>query len=250
MRPHKALGQHFLIDTNVIDDLVAHIHPQPEEQILEIGAGTGALTQALLRQKAHIVAIEFDQRLVQLLIHKYAGSRCSIVAANAQTFDYAQHQISHIVGNLPYNIASQIILQMLPTPHWQRATFLVQYEMATRLCAEPNNKNFGRFTLMCRFWCSAKRIFDVAAESFNPAPKVNSSVVELTAQRVYDPDLYQQFALLVKTGFSSRRKIVANTLRIIASVDQLKSVDIDPSLRAENIPFEGWYQLAKLLHSA
>ena len=241
----KALGQHFLIDELVLQQMVNQIGVTNDHPWLEIGPGDGALTKHLLHRGAHLTAIEYDKRMVGVLRQRYGGNRCTIHHGDACAFDYATiAQGSRVVGNLPYNVASQIMLKLLPYQRWHDMHFLLQKEMAERLCAIINSKQYGRFTLMCGYWATCTALLDVSASAFRPPPKVESTFIHLLPHSRFEPQYYPYFAILVQHGFGQRRKKIANALANLVDQTALHHADIEPSQRAENIAIEQWYALA------
>ena len=255
-RARKRFGQNFLHDDNVIDNIVAAINPKPGERIVEIGPGLGALTEPLLRLCKHIDAIELDRDIIPKL-----AARCGEIGSlNIHSIDVLQFDFStihtnenqklRIVGNLPYNITTPLLFHLLTQAEpIQDMHFMVQKEVAERITAAAGGKNYGRLSIMIQHACATELLIHVGAEAFTPAPKVDSAVIRLTPHAtppwpVADEKL---FATIVRTAFSQRRKTIRNTLKEIATAQQLEKVHIDPCARPETITIKQYAELCNAL---
>jgi len=241
-RARKRFGQHFLHDRGVIGRIVAALAPQPEDRIVEIGPGTGALTRPLLTRIAHLDAVELDRDLIARLQSEFPADKLTLHSADALKFDFCRlAQTGHklrLVGNLPYNISTPLLFHLLDqAPCIQDMLFMLQKEVATRLGAAPGGKDYGRLSVMIQYRCAVEKLFDVASGAFTPPPQVDSSVVRLVPHAappvaVHDPD---KFAHLVQTAFASRRKVLRNTLKNFLRAEQILALGIDPTRRAETL---------------
>jgi len=250
-RARKRFGQHFLIDPDVIQQIVSSIAPRPGDTLVEIGPGQGAITAPLARSGATLHAIEFDRDLAASLRLRFADyEHVWIHEADALKFDYASAGDDlRIVGNLPYNISTPLLFRLLGfLDHIRDMHFMLQKEVVDRMAAEPGNKAYGRLTVMLGCRAEIVPLFDVSPDSFSPPPKVMSSVVRIGPRAhtiaVADP---ARFSALVAQGFSQRRKTLHNALKGAATDAELTSAGIDPGARAEQVPIEAWARLANQL---
>lgn len=245
----KRFGQHFLVNPQVIDDILATIRPQPADLIVEIGPGQGAITTPLVRSGATLHLIEFDRNLVARLKTEFSSAaNVTVHEADALQFDFASlgGQL-RIVGNLPYNISTPLLFRLLDyRSQILDMHFMLQKEVVDRMAASEGNKDFGRLTVMLACFLDIESLFDVQPQSFSPPPRVMSSVVRLqplTARTLF-PDDPVALKQLVTQAFSQRRKTLHNSLKGRVGDDELRAVGIDPGLRAEQVPVETWVQLA------
>ena len=253
-RHKKRFGQHFLHSHRIIERIVRAIQPQSDQHLVEIGPGEAAITLPLARSGALIDVIEIDRDLIPRLTALFApNDNIRLHHADALTFDFCTltpHPL-RVVGNLPYNISTPLLFHLLAQRHCiQDMHFMLQKEVVDRLVAQPDSKTYGRLSVMAQYYCDARALFTVGPQHFRPPPKVDSAVVRLIPrpfpQQVQDESL---FAELVKQAFSQRRKTLRNTLRGMASEDDLRAADIDPQLRAEAVPVDKFVTLCNHLHA-
>ncbi len=262
--PKKRLGQHFLRDTGVIDRIIRWINPHPDDIILEIGAGDGALSLRLAPKVSQLHAIELDRdRIAGLesalrhfdtvkIVHE------DILRLNIETFAescFHPGKRFRIIGNLPYNISTAIIQKFLHCSEpLHDMKFMVQTEVAQRIAASPGGRQYGFFSVLCQHHCDVKIGFKVSPSCFVPRPKVSSSVITLkphgTAQ---DPYFEKNFELLGKAAFSHRRKTLSNSLlkhTLFSSLcsDLLQRASIDGNRRAEELSVKEFESLAGIYH--
>lgn len=251
----RRLGQHFLVDPALLDRIVAAVRPEQGAPVLEIGAGTGTLTARLAQAGARVVAIERDPRLAAELAEKHREwTMVRIVAGDALELDW--HALLElapepppavprapfkIAGNIPYAITSPLIEKALRPPLPERIVFTVQREVADRLAARPATKAYGALSVGVQAIASVERLFNIAAGSFRPPPRVESAVVRLTplAEPLIEPDEHEAFRRFVAGLFSRRRKQIGRALRHMtqrgaSEVEALLgSVQLRPEERAE-----------------
>ena len=239
----KRFGQNFLQDSSVIDNILAHAHPEPGEHWIEIGPGLGALTQPLLSSGIKLDVIELDRDLIARLQKQFAGnSNITIHSADALKFDFnaiaKSDQKLRVIGNLPYNISTPLMFHLLETTGFvEDMHFMLQKEVVDRICAAPGSKKYGRLSVMMQYFCETEWLFDVPPESFDPAPKVMSAIVRLAPHQkppVEITDL-KHFSQLVTQAFSQRRKTIRNSLKNFISEQAIEDLGIDANLRAESI---------------
>ena len=254
--PKKSLGQNFLQDPNIIRKIVAALNIKPQDKILEIGPGRGALTELILAEAAVLHLVEFDRELVN-----YWQQRCaqhpnlSVHASDILKFDMNEALLDHegpikVVGNLPYKISSPVLFHLLPfASRIQSQLFMLQKEVVDRMSAAPGNKQYGRLSVMLQQRYSIEALFTVPATAFFPAPKVASAMVRLTPhQNIPHPiESQTQFEKLVKQAFSQRRKTLRNCLKGLLTSNQIEQVGIDPGVRAETLSVGDFTALTELI---
>ncbi len=219
--PKKSLGQHFLKDDNVARKIVALLERRENDVVLEIGPGDGALTKFLVKEPIDLFCVEIDKRAVDSLKSKFSSprkARLTVVNKDIQEFDLnsiASTGKVKVVGNIPYNISSQIFFWLFKQRRTvERAILMSQKEVAARLKAQPRTKEYGILTLALQLIGEAKIEFDVSPNCFYPKPKVKSSVFSLNFKGVDISDKeYSQIMKLVKAAFNQRRKKLRNALK-------------------------------------
>lgn len=254
-QPHarKELGQHFLSDNNIIGKIIAAINPQPHETILEIGPGPGAMTRELLKSGAHIVVVEKDERfppLLQEIAHEVDGS-LEIVQADALKVDFTKiiPENCKVVGNLPYNVGTQITINLLEThTYFQSLIFMLQEEVIDRMMATPNQKDWGRLAVLCDLLCERRKLFNVPPTAFKPPPKVMSSIIKLTPleQPRFDVDR-KKLDHILRSTFGQRRKMLRASLKGQISEEQMITKGITPTARPETLSLKEFCDLTTLL---
>ena len=252
--PRKRFGQHFLHDPGILARIVASVAPRPDDRIVEIGPGEGALTLPLLRKAGHLTAIELDRDLIEPLRVKAQGvGELTIISADALTVDFntlADGARIRLVGNLPYNISTPILFHCLEhAGAIDDMHFMLQKEVVDRMAAAPGSKTYGRLSVMLQLRCTVEPLLHVPPGAFRPPPKVDSAVVRLVplpAQQLPDVD----FALvekLVRAAFGQRRKTLSNALSDHASAADIVAASLDPRARAEQLAPEAYVALARVL---
>ena len=257
LRAKKSLGQNFLLDLNLTGRIARAAGPLDGVSVLEIGPGPGGLTRALLAQGARVVAIERDDRavaaLAELAAH-YPG-RLELVAGDALGFDPRTHPArpARIVANLPYNIATALLVIWLtaePWPPWyDRLVLMFQREVAERITAAPGSKTYGRLSVLAGWRTQARILFDIAASAFVPPPKVTSSLVELVPRPQPLPCDSRALQRVTEAAFGQRRKMLRQSLKSLG-IDPLAllgAAQIEPTARAEDIAVGGFVALARAL---
>jgi 16S rRNA (adenine1518-N6/adenine1519-N6)-dimethyltransferase len=255
----RALGQNFLLDLNLTARVARAAGALGEATVLEIGAGPGGLTRALLALGARrVIAVERDERAIPALheiAERYPG-RLDIIAADALTFD-PRSRIGdgpvRIVANLPYNIATALLVAWVciePWPPWYEAAVLMfQREVAERLVASPGSKNYGRLSVLVQWRCEARILFDVNPSAFVPPPKVTSSLVRLLPRAAPLPCDRKLLETATQAAFGQRRKMLRQSLRSLDGdvAALLSAAELSPTARAEDIPVAGFVSLARAL---
>jgi 16S rRNA (adenine1518-N6/adenine1519-N6)-dimethyltransferase len=255
----KSLGQNFLFDLNLTARIARAGGPLDGVTVLEVGPGPGGLTRALLAGGAsRVVAIERDKRAIAALqeIAAHYPDRLDIVAADALTFDPRPHLAGgpvRIVANLPYNIATALLVSWLdiePWPPWYASAVLMfQREVAERIVASPHSKSYGRLSVLAQWRCEARILFDVNASAFVPPPKVTSSVVGLMPRAAPMPCDRELLERVTQAAFGQRRKMLRQSLRSLG-VDVpslLTEAGLDATARAEDLSVADFVALARAL---
>ena len=242
-RARKRFGQNFLHDGGVISQIARAINAQADQHLVEIGPGKGALTKELLASGCQLDAIELDRDLVAMLKNTFIDqNQFSLHSADALNFDFSQiinpGQQLRVVGNLPYNISTPLILKLLDNAELiEDMYFMLQLEVVNRLAALPGSKAWGRLGVIAQYHCQVENLFEVPPSAFSPAPKVQSAVVKLSPykQCPYPQVDRDTLKKVVKVAFSQRRKTLRNTLREVVSAQNLEALGIEPSARAETL---------------
>jgi 16S rRNA (adenine1518-N6/adenine1519-N6)-dimethyltransferase len=255
----KSLGQNFLLDLNLTARIARAGGPLEDVTVVEIGPGPGGLTRALIACGAkRVIAIERDSRAVAALaeIEAHYPGRLTVIPGDALALDIVPHLDggpARIVANLPYNIATALLVRWLgtePWPPWFDAMVLMfQREVAERIVAKSGDKQFGRLAVLAGWRTEAKIMFDVAPSAFVPPPKVTSSVVRLVPRAHPLPCRRRTLERVTAAAFGQRRKMLRQSLRSLGAdpAPLLAVAGIEPSARAENIPVEGFVALANAL---
>lgn len=252
--PKKRFGQNFLTDDNVLHEIIRAIAPQPDDLMVEIGPGQGAMTRLLLESLKQLQVVELDRDLVALLKKRFSSERLLIHSGDALQFDFAElpddKRRLRIVGNLPYNISSPLLFHLAQfAPRVIDQHFMLQKEVVERMVAEPGSRDYGRLSVMLQWRYQMELLFIVPPEAFDPPPKVDSAIVRMLP--IVSPLACNQQHLeqVVTKAFSQRRKVIRNCLAGMFSETQLIDAGIDPQLRPEAIGLESYVNLARMLGS-
>lgn len=253
-RARKRFGQHFLHDPGVLRRIVAAIDPQPDERIIEIGPGRGALTLPLLERCGRVEVIEIDRDLVPVLEANAAGRGELVVhARDVLEFDFDALRGTgsrlRVCGNLPYNISTPLLFHLLAS----RASivdmhFMLQKEVVDRMVAPPGGRDYGRLTVMLAAACIATSLFRVGRGAFQPPPAVDSAFVRLVPHAADPFPLPEpaRFARLVASAFSMRRKTLRNSLRGLVDEAGFDAAGVDAGRRPETLSPAEFARLAAL----
>ena len=251
----KRFGQHFLHDPTVLENIVAEIGAQPDDRLVEIGPGRGALTRLLLEAtNGALDAIEIDRDLAALLRTEFASypSFC-LHEVDALRYDFtrlAQERGGRlrIVGNLPYNISTPLLFHLLEhSSAIADLHIMLQKEVIARMAAQPDEEDYGRLTVMLAPCVTIEHLFDVGTGAFSPPPRVWSAVARLTVRPEPAFAVSPHFARVVAAAFSHRRKTLRNALRSLATLEQIASCGIDPGARPETLSPQAFNQIAQVL---
>lgn len=250
--PRKRFGQHFLVDSAVIDAIVRAIDAHPGEHLVEIGPGLGALTEPLRASGARLTLIELDR---DLAARWAAQGGVRVVQADVLSVDFAAlareaGQPLRVAGNLPYNISTPILFHLLDfAPHVVDQHLMLQKEVVDRIAALPEGRDYGRLSVMLQWRYDIEPLFDVPPAAFDPPPRVLSSVLRMVPRpdpAPVDPTLLSE---IVRVAFSQRRKLLRHTLgRWLER--SAAAVEFDVQRRAEEVPVEEYVRLAQAIQRA
>lgn len=251
--PRRRFGQHFLVDRDVIADIVRAIAPCRDDRMVEIGPGPGALTRPLLRSLRHLHAVEIDRDLVSHLRQSFPAERLTLHTVDALLFDFSTlGPRLRVIGNLPYNISTPLLFHLARFAGALRDLHvMLQREVVARMVAEPSTPDYGRLSVMLQYRFDMEQLFVVPPECFRPAPKVESAVVRLLPQArpLIDADREMLLASIVSAAFSQRRKTLRNTLHAHLGPRDYDALGIDPGWRAENLSTAQFIAIANHLSS-
>lgn len=255
----KSLGQHFLVDDNVIGRILDLADIQPHDVVVEVGPGIGTLTVALVKVAEGVVAVERDDDLIKPL-RIALGDNAKFALVHADAVEVTNDQMSAafgsptaLVANLPYQVAATVVLrffEMIDT--LQQATVMVQSEVAERMSAVPGSKIYGGYTAKLNMLARSTARFQVARNSFMPPPRVDSTVIRLERDMLVDNlDTYRSVARVIDAAFSQRRKTIRNCLKsgLELSAEQVEAAllraGIDGTARAETLDSATFITLAQ-----
>ena len=240
-QPRKRFGQNFLVDHQIINQIISTISPKNNDSIVEIGPGKGAITFPLLEYLDHLSVIEIDRDLVSML-ELEGQEKLTIYQSDALTFDFSQ--ISNkirVIGNLPYNISSPLLFHLLSyRDQIIDMTFMLQKEVVDRIVAPPGNKTYGRLSVMMQAFYEVELMFVIPKESFEPQPKIESAILYLKTKEQPLVKNSKPLEEIVKLAFSQRRKTLKNCLKSVLNQSQ---TEIDLSQRAEMLSTENFVTL-------
>jgi 16S rRNA (adenine1518-N6/adenine1519-N6)-dimethyltransferase len=253
LQPRKALGQNFLKNTLVAQRLVEQAQIGPQDTVLEIGAGLGSLTLAIAGVAGQVIAVEKDTHLVPLLraeLLSYNQGQVRILETDILRMPLEPlvppgSPLLVVLGNLPYNISSQVVVKLIAERRFvRRAVLMFQKELAERLCASPGSKTYGRLSVLLQYCADVEAVLSIKADQFYPKPKVDSAVLRIDFKPIVTPVVQDEglFVQVVQAAFGRRRKTMRNALSgslLDLKVDQaeraLQAVSIDPRRRAETL---------------
>ncbi|HZP91618.1 MAG TPA: 16S rRNA (adenine(1518)-N(6)/adenine(1519)-N(6))-dimethyltransferase RsmA [Burkholderiales bacterium] len=247
-RPRKRFSQNFLVDSNYVARIVEAIAPRPQDRLLEIGPGFGALTGALLERVDSMDAVEIDRDAVRALRERFPPARLRVHEGDALDFDFCALGTGlRLVGNLPYHISTPLLFRVDAAYASVRdCHFMLQKEVVERMAAIPGTRQYGRLTVMLQYHWRVERLFDVPPGAFRPRPKVWSAIARMLplGQPASQARDHGVFSRLVAAAFMQRRKTLRNALRdLLAEVD-IAGCGIDPGARAETLGIAEFVRLA------
>jgi len=265
--PSKRLGQHFLRDQRTIHRIIESVAPRPDETIVEIGPGTGALTSLLVERAGRLIAVEFDNKLTALLSERFGSlPNFKLLMADALAVDFCAEilpaRTARLVANLPYNISTAILQRLIA----QRACFeemvvMLQREVVERVLAPAGTSDRGYISVLVEAYCEAEKLFDVAPGAFRPPPKVWSSVMRVKFRPRINTEIADERLLweTVSAGFAQKRKTILNNLRNASGRLQealkrnggasivLCKANVELQRRAETLTLEEWGKIVQAI---
>ena len=254
IRPKKSLGQNFLSDKNIIKSIVDIGNIKSNNEIIEIGPGTGNLTEFILKEKPKkFFVIEKDFNLVKLLYEKF-NNKIDII--NKDVLNFKLNTISKekfiIYGNLPYNISTQILAKWITDTKifesYKKLILMFQKEVANRIIAKTNSKNYGRLSIISNWRLDIKKEFDISSNSFFPKPKVDSTLLSFIPKRkYYNINNPENLEKITKIFFNQRRKMIKNPLKQIFKNPDIvvKKLNLDVNLRPQNLSPLNYFEITK-----
>ena len=259
LRPSKSLGQNFVVDPNTILKIIRAANIEKGEQILEIGPGLGSLTSQL-SATSKVVAIELDRYLIpaleEVLNHFGKRENVEIVQEDAMKIDwqefFAQRQgVWKMVANLPYNIATPLLVTLLENaPEIQAIYVMVQLEVGERFAASPKSKAYGIPSVKAQYWAETKVLGKVSPNVFLPVPKVDSAILQIIRKSSPPEVNYANFSRLIQTAFQHRRKMIRKSLNKLVPLANFSIAELSPQARPEELSVTDWVKLAKTLDTA
>lgn len=257
-RPRKRFGQHFLRDSRYISRIIGAIAPKPDNHLIEIGPGGGALTLPLAEAGGHLDCIELDHDLARRLELQFQGQEnVQIHCQDILKFDLAaladNEDSLRIVGNLPYNISTPVLFYLLKMSRLiTDMTFMLQREVVERMTAAPGSRDYGRLSVMLQYHCAADHLFHVPPEAFRPKPKVISTVVRLQPHRPRPLQAADEncFATIVRTAFGQRRKTLRNSLKSLITGDLLEDLPVDLGARPEQLDLADYVNISDAISAS
>jgi 16S rRNA (adenine1518-N6/adenine1519-N6)-dimethyltransferase len=251
-RARKRFGQNFLIDQNIIERIVKAINPAQDQALIEIGPGQGAITEKLLTSSGQLDVIEIDRDLAAQLQDRFGtNTGFTLHISDVLKFDFdtlpSPQDGFRILGNLPYNISTPLLFHLLNYHEKiHDMVFMLQLEVVKRMVAGVGDNNYGRLGIMIQYYCAVEKLFTVPANAFNPAPKVESAIVKLSPHTTlpFPAQNTKMLEQVVRTAFTQRRKTIRNSLKNLLSAEQLEELNIDNSLRPENISLQDYVRIS------
>jgi 16S rRNA (adenine1518-N6/adenine1519-N6)-dimethyltransferase len=262
--PKKSLGQHFLIDRNILNKVVRTAQVSQEDVVLEVGPGLGEMTLALARKAKKVIAVEIDPKLMEILENKLVGIKnvelvkSDILEVNLKSLVARERQLIKVVANLPYQISTPLLFRFIESKEvFSTLTLMLQKEVAERVVALPGKKEYGPLSIFSQLFLNLSIRFFVKPSAFFPLPKVESAVVHIVLREKPIVELEDEkwFKKVVRGCFSYRRKTLANALKhsgltLPGSIElRLEEIGIDPRRRAETLSIQEFVHLAEALRS-
>ena len=251
----KRFGQNFLHNDAIISNIVDAINPEPNENLIEIGPGLGALTEPVVERAGQLSVVELDRDLAhRLRHHPFLAPKLTIYEEDALKFDFGQlardEKPLRIFGNLPYNISTPLIFHLQTFKDKVKDMhFMLQKEVVQRMASGENCKAYGRLSIMTQYQCQVIPVMEIGPEAFKPAPKVDSAIVRLIPHKTIKNPVKDINSLnkVCLAAFNQRRKTIRNSFKRLISAEQLTELGIDPGLRPENLTLADFVMLANFV---
>jgi 16S rRNA (adenine1518-N6/adenine1519-N6)-dimethyltransferase len=248
LKAKKHYGQNFIIDPSVVVK-IANLADVKDKVVIEVGPGLGALTEQLALHASKVIAFEIDIDCVDILNEAFKDTNVTIVHQDfLEVSNQDIHNATHLIGNLPYYITTAILFHVIETlPQIECITIMVQKEVADRFNAKPKTKDYNALSIILQTLFEIKVLMKVNPKVFMPVPKVESTVLQLKRRNQLD---YSEFFILVKTGFTQRRKTLVNNLKSILDIESmLIKLGYTKTVRAEELSIEEWYKLYEVIYA-
>lgn len=254
-KPKKNFGQNFLTDQIILGRIIDALSLNKHDEVLEIGCGKGALTERILAKEVNLRGVEIDRDLIEELnLIKLKNRNLDVLNEDILKInlkDISESKL-RIVGNLPYNISSKIMLWSIKNKDMiEDVHFMLQKEFAERLISSPNKKSYGRLSILAQLFFNVEELFDVPSESFFPEPKVDSLFLRLKPKENKDLEYLDIECLQNVTlkAFTKRRKKISSGLKELLTKEDLKKINIDPGLRPENLTIADYISITKYIQN-
>ena len=254
-KPKKNFGQNFLTDQIILGRIIDALSLNKHDEVLEIGCGKGALTERILAKEVNLRGVEIDRDLIEELnLIKLKNRNLDVLNEDILKInlkDISESKL-RIVGNLPYNISSKIMLWSIKNKDMiEDVHFMLQKEFAERLISSPNKKSYGRLSILAQLFFNVEELFDVPSESFFPEPKVDSLFLRLKPKENKDLEYLDIECLQNVTlkAFTKRRKKISSGLKELLTKEDLKKINIDPDLRPENLTIADYISITKYIQN-
>ena len=249
IKPRKTLGQNFLIDTNISRKITKLVQGQLADPIIEIGPGTGSLTNELLKDNYRIKAVEVDKQLSHLLRERFGDvPNIEIINEDAMSFDYSQLTGPWwiMVGNLPYNIGTRLLIKLITeVPQIHRYVIMLQDEVAERIVAKPNTKHYGSISVLFSLFTDSKLQFNVSKNCFEPKPKILSTVLTIQRETLLDEEIRFKAFEISKIAFQQKRKKIKTALRDYIDQEKAEKLLLDLNSRPQELTPNDYLSIAE-----
>ena len=249
IKPRKTLGQNFLIDTNISRKITKLVQGQLADPIIEIGPGTGSLTNELLKDNYRIKAVEVDKQLSHLLRERFGDvPNIEIINEDAMSFDYSQLTGPWwiMVGNLPYNIGTRLLIKLITeVPQIHRYVIMLQDEVAERIVAKPNTKHYGSISVLFSLFTDSKLQFNVSNNCFEPKPKILSTVLTIQRETLVDEEIRFKAFEISKIAFQQKRKKIKTALRDFIDEEKAEKLLLDLNSRPQELTPNDYLSIAE-----
>ena len=249
IKPRKTLGQNFLIDTNISRKITKLVQGQLADPIIEIGPGTGSLTNELLKDNYRIKAVEVDKQLTHLLRERFGDvPNIEIINEDAMSFDYSQLTGPWwiMVGNLPYNIGTRLLIKLITeVPQIHRYVIMLQDEVAERIVAKPNTKHYGSISVLFSLFTNSKLQFNVSKNCFEPKPKILSTVLTIQRETLVDEEIRFKAFEISKIAFQQKRKKIKTALRDFIDEEKAEKLLLDLNSRPQELTPNDYLSIAE-----
>ncbi|MBC8302809.1 MAG: 16S rRNA (adenine(1518)-N(6)/adenine(1519)-N(6))-dimethyltransferase RsmA [Pelagibacterales bacterium] len=249
----KRLGQHFLHDKNIINKIIKFVKPNKLDNFIEIGPGEGAITIPLIEKISKLILIEKDRSLIPILKDNLSDFQ-NITFINEDILKYEFKDITkdeiRIIGNLPYNISTEILFKIASTPlAIIDAHFMLQKEVIDRIIAKPGSKEYGRLSIMCQVYFDVKKLFEISPNAFYPKPKVQSAYIRMKRlkSKFKNNKHEKYFYEIVRKSFIARRKMIKTSLKDMITENDWVKLGINNNKRPEQLSVENFLNISSML---